>query len=46
MKPGAIGVVATLLMFFTIPGLPLVQALTLGGLAAMAGLWWLRNSVP
>ena len=46
MKPGAVGVVATLLMFFTIPGLPVVQALTFGGLAAAVGLWWLRNSVP
>lgn len=46
MRPGAIGIAATLFMFFAIPGLlPLRSALSLGALAAVSGLWWLRNSV-
>jgi hypothetical protein len=45
-KPGAIGILSLLILFFAIPGfLPVVPALTLGVFAATIGLLWLRNSM-
>lgn len=42
-QPGAIGILALLIMFFAIPGfLPALPALSLGALATIAGLFWLR----
>jgi hypothetical protein len=44
-NPGAIGIIASLVMFFAIPTdlLPFIPALGFGTFAAAAGLWWLRN---
>ena len=43
-QPRAIGVIALLIMFFAIPGfLPAVPGLSLGALATLAGLFWLRR---
>lgn len=43
-QPGAIGIIALLIMFFAIPGfLPPLPALSLGALATTAGLFWLRT---
>ncbi len=45
-SPGAIGMAAMLIMFFCIPGLlDLIPALSLGLVAAVLGLFWLRVSV-
>lgn len=46
MRPRAIGVIVTLLLFGAIGGtLPLFPAISLGALGTAASTWWLRNSV-
>lgn len=45
-KPGGIGILSLLILFFALPGfLPAVPALTLGVFTATIGLLWLRNSM-
>lgn len=46
VRPGMLGIVALLGMFFTIPRLPVVWALAIGVPAALIGVWWLRRRVP
>ncbi len=43
-QPRAIGIIVLLILFFAIPGfLPALPALSLGIVASLAGLFWLRN---
>jgi hypothetical protein len=44
-RPGVLGIVAAIVMFFTIPSVSLLPAIGIGAAGATVGLIWLRSSV-